>query len=55
MEKYGGKAKLVYMDTDSFTVYIKTEENYIDIPQDVEARIDTSNYELNWPSQKGKR
>ena len=33
--------------TDSFTVYIKTEENYTDIPQDVEARFDTSNDELN--------
>ena len=25
--KYGGKAKLCYMDTESFTVYIKTCNN----------------------------
>ena len=55
MEKYGEKIKLVYMDTDSFTVYIKTEENYVGIPKDVEARFDSSNYKLNWPLRKEKR
>ena len=26
--KYGGKAKLCYMDTDSFSVYMKTDNIY---------------------------
>ena len=30
------------MDTDSFMVYIKTEEIYVDIAKDVETRYDTS-------------
>ena len=42
------------MDTDSFIVYIKTEDNYIDIPKDVETRFDTSNYELDRPLSEGK-
>ena len=42
------------MDTDSFIVYIKTEDIYADIAKDVEARFDTSNYELDRPLPKGK-
>ena len=42
------------MDTDSFIVYIKTEDNYAHIVKDLEVRLDTSNYELDRPSQKGK-
>ena len=34
------------MDTDSFIVYIKTDDIYKDIAKDVETRFDTSNYEL---------
>ena len=34
------------MDTDSFTVYIKADDSYKDITEDVETRFDTSNYEL---------
>ena len=41
---YGEKAKLCYMDTDSFLVFIKTEDIYIDIAKDFERRFDTSNY-----------
>ena len=41
--KYDEKAKLFYMDKDSFIVYIKTEDIYKDIAEDVETRIDTSN------------
>ena len=42
--KYGEKIKLCYMDTNSFKVYIKTEDIYVDIAKDVETRFDTSNY-----------
>ena len=31
---------------DSFIVYIKTDDIYKDIAEDVEKRFDTSNYEL---------
>ena len=44
--KYGEKVKLCYMDTDSFLVYIKTEDIQKDIVEDVEIRFATSNYEL---------
>ena len=33
------------MDTDSFTINIKTEDVYEDIGNNVEKRFDTSNYE----------
>ena len=36
----------------SFVVYTKTEDIYADIAKDVEARSDTSNYELDWPFLK---
>ena len=52
--KYGKKAKLCYMDTESFIVYIKTNDTYKDIAEDVENRFDTSNYELDRPMSKGK-
>ena len=52
--KYGEKVKLCYMDTDSFIVYIKTDDIYKDIAEDVETRFDTSNYELDKPFPKGK-
>ena len=35
--KFGEKAKLRYMDTDSFTVYIKTDDIYKDIAENVES------------------
>ena len=44
--KYGEETKLFYMDTDSFLLYIKTEDIYIDITKDVKTRFDTSDYEL---------
>ena len=40
--KHGKKAKLYYMDTDSFIVYIKTNDIYKGIAEDVETRFDTS-------------
>ena len=41
--EYREKAKLCYIDTDSFIVYIKTESIYVDIAKDVETKFDTSN------------
>ena len=52
--KYDEKAKFCYIDTDSFIVYIKTDDNYKDITENVESRFDTSNYELYWPLPKEK-
>ena len=54
--KYGEKAKLYYMGTNSFIVYIKTDDIHKDITEDVETRFDTSNYELviDRPLLKGK-
>ena len=42
------------MDTDSFVMYIKTNDLYKDIAGDVENRFDTSNYEANRPLPTGK-
>ena len=42
--KYQDRAKLCYMDTDSFVIHIKTEDFYEDISDDVEKWFDTSNY-----------
>ena len=35
------------LDTDSFIVYIKIDEIYKDIAEDVETRFNTSSYELD--------
>ena len=43
--KYQGKAKLCYMDTDSFVIHIKTEDFYEDIANDLEKGFDTSDYD----------
>ena len=42
------------MDTDSFIIYIKTEEINTDIAKDFKTIFDTSNYELGRPLPKGK-
>ena len=47
--KYGQKVKLCYMDTYSFIVYVKTDDIYKDIAEDVETRFDLSNYEIDRP------
>ena len=44
----------VTWDTDSFIIYIKTEDVYEDIADDVEKRFDMSNYEVNRPLPTGK-
>ena len=38
------KRKLCYMDTDTFLVYIKTNDVYKDIPEGVGTIFDTSHY-----------
>ena len=53
--KYGEKAKLCYMDTDSFIAYVKRDGNYNNIAEDVETRFDTSNYELDKAFPKGNK
>ena len=45
--EYQDKAKLCYMDTYSFVIYIKTEDFYEDIAGDVGKWFDTSNYDEN--------
>ena len=45
--RYKDKAKLCYMDTDSFVTYIFNEDFFEDINNDVERWLDTSNYDQN--------
>ena len=52
--KYREKPKFRYMDTDSFIVYVKTDDIYKDITEDVESKFDISNYELDRPFPKGQ-
>ena len=52
--KYGDNVKLCYMDTDSFIMYIKTEDFYKAFADDVEKRFDTSNYKVDRPLPTGK-
>ena len=52
--KCGEKAKLCYMDTDRFIVYIKKQDIYVGIAKDCETRLDTSYYKLERPLPKEK-
>ena len=45
-QKYEEKAKLCYTDINSFIVYLKVNDIYKDIAEDVEARFETSNCEF---------
>ena len=53
---YGDKIKLCYMDTDSFIIYVETEDFYKDISNDIDKWFDTSNFskDINRPLEKGK-
>ena len=53
-EKQGEKAKLSYVGTERFIVYIETEDIYSEIAKDVETKFNTSNYELSRPLAKEK-
>ena len=52
--KYSDKAKLCYMDTDSFIIHVKTEYIYKDIEEDIRKIFDTSNYNVDRPLLMGK-
>ena len=52
--KYDDNVKLCCMDTDSFTMHIKTKNFYEDIKDDVQCKFDTSNYFVNRPLPTGK-
>ena len=45
--KYGDRAKLCCTDTDSFIIYIKTEDFFQYISNDDEKWFETSNYDKN--------
>ena len=45
--KHKEKAKLCYMDTDSFVINIFTDDFFEDINNDIERWFDTSNYDKN--------
>jgi hypothetical protein len=49
-EKYEGKAKLLFTDTDSLCYEIETKDFYNDIGPDVKKMFDTSNYPKVHPS-----
>ena len=57
--KYGGRAKLYYADTDSFIIYIKTEDFFEEISNDFGKWFDTPNYnkknKIPLPIQKNKK
>ena len=44
--KYKDNANRCYVDTDSFIIYIKTQDFYEYIADDLEKRFDTSNYDV---------
>ena len=47
-QKYNEKTKLCCMDKDSFIVYVKADNIYKDIVEDIKIRFDTlKNYELD--------
>ena len=45
--KYGDRAKLCYIDTDSFIIHVIAEAFFEDISNDVEIWYETSNYDKN--------
>ena len=53
MPKYGANAKLCYMDTNSFSVHVKTDDIYKNIAEDGEKRFDSWKFELDKQLPKG--
>ena len=52
--KNQNNAKLCYMDMYSF-IFLKTEDVYQDIANDIKIFFDTSNYEISRPFPIGKK
>ena len=52
--KYKEKSELCYIVTNSYIVYIETEDIYFDIAKYVETRFDNLNNGLVRPLSKGK-
>ena len=52
--KHGENAKICYMNTGSFIVYVKIEDIYKGIAEDIKTRFDTSKFELGKPLPKEK-
>ena len=50
-KKYGGKAELLFTDSDSLMYLIQTEDFYQDINKDIKKKFDTSDYPENHPSE----
>ena len=48
------KVKLYYIDTDAFVVYLKIDDIYKDIAEDVDTRFDAWNYKSDRRFPKGK-
>ena len=53
---YKDKIELCSIDTDSFIIYVETDDFYKDISSDVNKWFDTSNYskDINRPLEKVK-
>lgn len=45
--KYGENVEMLYTDTDSFMLNVKTDSFYTDMVADIDERYDTSDYPLN--------
>ena len=53
-QKNGEKAKLCFVHTESFIIYIERIDIYMDNEKNVEARFDVSNYKLDRKLSKAK-
>ena len=53
--KYGEKAKVYFVDTESFIVHLKRNDIYKDIAEDIQTRFGSSNSKLDWPLTKVKQ
>ena len=54
-QKYGEKAKLGFVHTENFIIYIETEDIYMDNEKDVATRFHNSNYKLDRKLPKAKK
>ena len=53
--KYDEKAKLCYMDTESFTVYIKANDVYKNIAEELDLILQIMNSIDHWLKEKIKK